>query len=324
MKRAVIIILTVVVIAAAAVYTQRDNFGAVIPGEVYRSAQLSGEALKAIVREHGIRNVINLRPVRGEGSEWYAEEIAAVEELGIGHHTIGMSQTAPRVDNILALRALLDEVEAPFLVHCASGVDRTGLASVMVLLRQGEQSIEQIGRQVGWRYGAVADNTIGRVFLEQYSGWLAEHDKTHSPEVFDSWLETEYVDPTGNVHFLIHAIRGKTWWRPYGDGETFEVSRSEGDVLELSGWAFDTKDQTLLADVSLTLGEQPLRDAEYRIHFPWLAEHFSNPEYLDSGWAVQQPLGTFPDGCHDLRLTFHRKDGSEWQTPPAARICITP
>lgn len=324
MKRTVTIFLAVVAIAAAAVYTQRDNFDAVIPGEVYRSAQLSGEELKAVVREHGIRNVINLRPVRDDGSGWYAEEIAAVEELSIGHRTIGMSQTAPRVDNILALHNLLDEVEPPFLVHCASGVDRTGLASVMVLLRQGEQSIEEIGRQVSWRYGAVAENTIGRVFLEQYSGWLADNDKTHSPEVFDAWLRTDYVDPTGNVHFLIHAIRGKTWWRPYGDGETFEVSRSDGDVLGLDGWAFDTKNQTLLADISLSLGGQALRDAEYGIHSPWLAEHFSNPEYLDSGWAVQQPLGAFPDGCHDLRLTFHRKDGSEWQTPPAARICITP
>lgn len=324
MKRAVIILLAVAAIPAAAVYTQRDNFDAVIPGKVYRSAQLSGEDLKAVVREHDIRTVINLRPVRKDGSGWYAGEIAAVEELGIGHHTIGMSQTAPRVDNILALRALLDVVEPPLLVHCASGVDRTGLASVMVLLRQGEQSLEEIERQVSWRYGAVAENTIGRVFLEQYSGWLSENGKTHSPEVFDLWLRTEYVDPTGNVHFLIHAIRGKTWWRPYGAGETFEVSRSDGDVLELHGWAFNTKNQTLLADVSITLGGQPSRGAEYGIHFPWLAKHFSNPEYLDSGWAVQLPLGAFSDGCHDLRLTFHRKDDSEWQTPPAARICITP
>lgn len=324
MKRAFIILLAVLSVAATAAYTQRDNFDAVIPGKVYRSAQLSGEDLKVAVREHDIRTVINLRPVREDASEWYAGEIAAVEELGVGHHTIGMSQTAPRVDNILALRALLDEVEPPLLVHCASGVDRTGLASVMVLLRQGDHTLEEIERQVSWRYGAVTGNTIGRVFLEQYSGWLAENGKTHSPEVYDTWLATEYVDPTGNVQFLIHAIRGKTWWRPYGDGETFEVSRSDGDVLELNGWAFDTKNQTLLADVSLALGGQPLKDAQYGIHFPWLAEHFSNPEYLDSGWAVQQPLGTFSDGCYDLRLTFHRKDNSEWQTPPAARICITP
>lgn len=324
MKRAFIILLAVVAIAATAAYPQRDNFDAVIPGKVYRSAQLSGEDLKAIVREHDIRTVINLRPVRKDSSEWYSEEIAAVEELGIGHHTIGMSQTAPRVDNILALRTLLDEVEPPLLVHCASGVDRTGLASVMVLLREGDHTIEEIERQVSWRYGAVTGNTIGRVFLEQYSGWLAKNDKTHSPEAFDSWLGADYVDPTGNVHFLIHPIRGRTWWRPYGDGETFEVSRSKGDVLELNGWAFDTKNQSLLANVSLTLGGQALRDTEYGIHFPWLAEHFSNPEYLDSGWAVQQPLGSFSDGCHDLRLTFHRKDNSEWQTPRAARICITP
>lgn len=322
--RFAVILLAVVAVATLTVYTQRDNFDAVIPGEVYRSAQLSGEELKVVAGEHDIRSVVNLRPVRKDGSDWYAEEIAAARELGIDHYTIGMSQTAPRVDNILALRTLLDEVERPVLVHCASGVDRTGLASVMILLREGNRSIEEIKRQVSWRYGAVAENTIGRVFLDQYVDWLAENGKAHSPETFDAWLETDYVDPTGNVYFLIHAIRGKTWWRPYGDGEQFEVSRGDGTILELNGWAFDSRNQTLLADISLSLGGIPLADAEYGIHFPWLAEHFDNPELLDSGWAVQQPLGAFPDGCQDLRLTFLRKDGSQWETPPAARICITP
>lgn len=327
MRRTLFTAIILLLMMGGFAYATRDNFDSVIPGVVYRSAQLSGEKLKDVVREHDIRTVINLRPVRKEGSEWYPEEMAVVNELGIEHITLGMSQTTPRIDNILALRSLIDEVEPPVLVHCASGVDRTGLASVMILLRDGRQTPEEIQRHVSWRYGAIGQDSIGRTFLAQYRQWLAQGNLSHTPELFDQWLENDYVDPSGNFHFYIHPIRGQAWGRPLGlyqEGEKFIVSRGDSNILHMDGWAFDTRNREPLADISFTLGDVAMVDANYGLHYDWLINDFGRQEYLDTGWEIDQPLDRFEPGCHDLHITFYRQDGTHWQTPPAARICIEP
>lgn len=327
MRRTFYTAIFLLLLGGAGAYATRDNFDAVIDGEVYRSAQLSADKLREVVREHDIRTVVNLRPVRREGSEWYREETAAAHELGIEHVTLGMSQTTPRIDNIMALRELLDEVETPVLVHCASGVDRTGLASTMVLLREGEQTPEEIQRQVSWRYGAILQDSIGKTFLAQYRAWLADNGQTHSPDVFDQWLENDYVDPSGNFHFYIHPIRGQAWGRPLGlyeEGEKFTVSRGDSNILHMDGWAFDTRNQEPLAGISFTLGGKDMVEARYGLHYDWLINDFGREEYLDTGWEIDQPLDRFEPGCHDLRITFHRKNGTSWETPPAGRICIEP
>lgn len=327
MRRTLFTAILLMLVAAGFAYAKRHNFGTVIPGEVYRSAQLSSEALRNIVRKYDIRSVINLRPVRKQDSDWYPEEMAVVRETGIDHFTLGMSQTTPRIDNILALRDLLEEVETPVLIHCASGVDRTGLASAMVLLMEGTRTPEEIEQQVSWRYGVISRDSIGKTFLSQYQGWLAQNRQSHSPLVFEKWLENDYTDPSGNFHFYIHPIRGQSWGRPLGlyeEGEKFVISRSDSDILHMDGWAFDTRRQLPLADISFTLGDIDLDDARYGLHYDWLMDDFGKQEYLDTGWEIDQPLAGFDLGCHDLRLTFHRQDGTRWQTPPAARICIEP
>ena len=52
------------------------NFHEVVPGQFYRSAQLSGERLGAEIDRYGIKTVINLR---GENPDkgWYVDEVSA-------------------------------------------------------------------------------------------------------------------------------------------------------------------------------------------------------------------------------------------------------
>src|SRR5687767_3841035 len=49
------------------------NVHAVIPGRVYRTAQLSADRLRAFIAEKGIRTVVNLRGVC-PGMPWYLNE----------------------------------------------------------------------------------------------------------------------------------------------------------------------------------------------------------------------------------------------------------
>ncbi|MBT8062086.1 MAG: hypothetical protein KJO85_05335, partial [Gammaproteobacteria bacterium] len=170
-------------------------------------------------------------------------------------------------------------------------------------------------------------NSIGIPFFDAYAGWLEQTGQVHTTQRFNYWLDEEYLDLSGNIHFLVDPIRGQTWWRPWGlveEGFIFDVRRANGATLELSGWAFDTRNEDLLAGVEILLGGQAFGEAQYGIHQPWLGKDFDNPKYLDSGWATANPLSAFADGCYDLQLKFTRLDGSQWTSPAAGRICIGP
>jgi protein tyrosine phosphatase (PTP) superfamily phosphohydrolase (DUF442 family) len=326
MKRAYwLLVITAAMAAIATWLSVGDRFRAVIPGQVYRSAQLSGPEFSAAIGDHGLRTIINLRNPN-EDAEWYREELAAAAAAGIDHHSVGMLQVAPAYDRVLDLYKLLQTAERPLLVHCRSGIDRSGLASAMALLMERENSLDDVAPQVSWRYGAYREDSAGKVFFQQYQAWLDRQGKTHSPEVFEGWLANDYVDPTGNVHFLVHAIGGKPWLKPFGryeEGERFEVSRASGDRLELDGWAFDSYRRGALQGVEVFLDGQPLEQVEYNRPTDWLLHEFGNAAYTRVGWSASHPLSDLADGCHDLSFRFVRQDGSDWSSPPAGRICIS-
>lgn len=109
------------------------NFHEVIPGRLYRSAQLSPKNLASYIDEYKIKTVINLR---GEhtGTRWYDGELATVESHGAKEVNFEMSARAPlSIERTFALLDILRNAEGPVLIHCRSGADRTGLASLIYL-----------------------------------------------------------------------------------------------------------------------------------------------------------------------------------------------
>lgn len=66
------------------------NIHEVVPGEVYRSGQLSGSQLSSFIRNKKIQVVINLRGA-SPGREWYDEEIDAAMLAGVRHVDLRMA-----------------------------------------------------------------------------------------------------------------------------------------------------------------------------------------------------------------------------------------
>lgn len=131
------------------------NFHEVLPGQLYRSAQLSGERLGEEIDRYGIKTVINLR---GEnvGRAWYDDEIAAVKAHGATHVNFGISARKDLTpEKTQQLLALLETAQQPILVHCMSGADRTGLASVIFLQQVAGIDEEEAEWQLSPIYGHI-------------------------------------------------------------------------------------------------------------------------------------------------------------------------
>jgi undecaprenyl-diphosphatase len=303
----------------------KNNFHEVIGNEIYRSAQLSAGTLESVVEKYDIKTVISLRRPRPDES-WYTDEKELTRSFGVAHHDIAMDLTfSPRIDHLMELRNLLENAPKPLLVHCRAGADRTGLAAIMAKLLDGTSTLEEARAQVSWKFHVVREDSMGIPFFDAYAAWLAASGTEHSTDRFNYWLENEYVDLSGNIHFLVDQIRDQLWQRPWGlidEGFSFDVKRSDSDQLDLSGWAFDTRNQTLLEGVEISLGGVTFDSTWYGIYQPWLLKDFPNEIYLDSGWMASHPVSDFENGCHDLELKFNRLDGSSWTSPPAGRICI--
>ncbi|MBS7543406.1 dual specificity protein phosphatase family protein [Ancylobacter oerskovii] len=120
------------------------NFHTVVPGELYRSAQVDARELADLQKDYGIRTVINLRGASDKA--WYRDEVAESDKLGLTHIDFGLSAgrelTQPQVEQLIAL---MRDAPKPILVHCRGGSDRSGIASalyVAAISKGGEAAAE--------------------------------------------------------------------------------------------------------------------------------------------------------------------------------------
>lgn len=178
------------------------NFRAIAPGRAYRSGQLSPERLESYVRRHGIRTVVNLRGCC-VAADWYRAQADATARLDVAQEDLSFSATRmPSTTSVRQLVEVLDRSERPLLIHCQQGADRTGLASVVVLLLDGVP-LDVALRQLGPASGHVP---LGRTvhvdrFFDQYRAWLA--GRAHSTASFREWAAEHYCPDGARAAFEV-------------------------------------------------------------------------------------------------------------------------
>jgi hypothetical protein len=171
-----------------------SNLHAVIPGAVYRSAQLGPEKLAAVAADLDLASILAVRAARPH-KDWYVGEVRVARQLEIPLVNIGFD--ADRMPSRQQLRDLvnwLDDAPRPLLLHCRAGVERSGLASAVALLLAGEfpsAAREQFSLRFGF-HPWISRSDLPRV-IDRYEAWLDEHSIEHDPEAFRSWVDTAYV-----------------------------------------------------------------------------------------------------------------------------------
>jgi protein tyrosine/serine phosphatase len=119
------------------------RFAPVVAGHLYRSGTVQPAQLARLRSDYGIRRVVSLL---NPGAEVSRAERAAAERAGIEWENVpltgdGASTPADRA-RILAL--LCDANAPPTLVHCAAGVNRTGLAVGLYRLHIQHWPLEKV------------------------------------------------------------------------------------------------------------------------------------------------------------------------------------
>lgn len=177
-----------------------DNFDTVIPGLVYRSGQLSPESLESQIAVHHLRSIINLRG-SNPAQPWWHDERAVAARLGVHHYDLSVeSVLPPRADELAPLVRLLGFCDKPVLVHCQSGIDRSGVVSAISLLLLDPKATpttaqEQLGllyhHHLWWRESVRPH----QAFLESYQDWLNQHGYSPCGQRFSHWAQHVYCSP---------------------------------------------------------------------------------------------------------------------------------
>lgn len=181
------IILVVLIISLVVLDFYVHDFRTVIPNQVYRSAQLSTAQFQATINKYHIKSIVNLRGINA-GSNWYTDELAISTFMHVNHYNVALdSSVLPSTANFKKLVSILQTAPRPILIHCESGVDRSGLAAAVILLL-GNHSLNTAAKQVSWKYFVLTDDSVGKQFLQMYEKWLAANHLTTSKENLLRWL----------------------------------------------------------------------------------------------------------------------------------------
>jgi len=164
------------------------NFEEFAPG-AYRSNHPTEKRFHQIA-EMGVTTILNLRGARQ--TPFYFSEIAICEELGLNLISHPMSASiAPSREKLQGLIAIFREIDHPFVMHCKSGADRTGLASAVYLMVIKGEPVEQARKMLSLRYIHLNNKKTGILdhILDRFAA-----DTAQSGINFEDWVATVYDD----------------------------------------------------------------------------------------------------------------------------------
>jgi protein tyrosine/serine phosphatase len=162
------------------------NFAEIAPG-VYRSNH-PHHARFVQFKEMGIKAVLNLRGAVQKSP--YLFEADSCEALGLTLIDVPLgAREFPQRERLILLLDTFETIEKPFVMHCKSGADRTGLAGALYLLIYTDADDDAVRKQLSFKYIHIRKSATGCLdfLLEAY---LKRRDETGIS--LRDWVIAEY------------------------------------------------------------------------------------------------------------------------------------
>ncbi|SFR34052.1 Dual specificity phosphatase, catalytic domain [Yoonia tamlensis] len=182
------------------------NFEEFAPG-AYRSNHPNHKRFTAYAAL-GVKSVLNLRGVAKQPH--YLFEVESCEKLGLTLVNSQMAaRRAPSVKELTKLIHSFETIEKPFLMHCKSGADRTGLAAAIYLMLYAGKPLEEARGQLSFRFLHIRKTATGILdhFLDVYAARNAR-----APIAIDDWIKSEY-DPEALTKSFAEKQASLRFWQ---------------------------------------------------------------------------------------------------------------
>ncbi len=163
------------------------NLDQIAPG-VWRANQPSAARLRQYHDTLGLKSVLNLRGETQQG--FYLFELETCRALGLHLHDFSFSaRSAPSREGLLKVMNLFPLIEKPFLMHCKSGADRTGLIAALYLMAEENRPLAEAKQQLSFRYLHLKGTATG--IMDHF---LTMYEAEAQGRTIREWVEQSY-DP---------------------------------------------------------------------------------------------------------------------------------
>lgn len=280
----------------------------VIPGEVYRSAQLSPENLDKNIQKYHIRSIINLRGI-DEEEEWFQNEQQIAEKNKVQLYNVRLSAyKLPVCSELDKLVEILQAAEKPILMHCQAGADRSGMAGALVLAISQNASLAEMKKQFSWRYfvNPFRLNSSGKLFFSKYEKWLNENNVAHDRDNLLSWIRQDYVDGKGNIEFVIEYADKKRFASAGDEDKRIAVIGNPRGKIFITGWALDYRNHEPVKNLRLIIDNLSSDPVTFQFNRPDVAKYFNlkkrNFDNFHFGWSTSVDISDLNRGCYQILL----------------------
>lgn len=159
----------------------------------------------------GIKTVLTLRGAQHQPQYLFEAEVCT--RLGLGLECVQLAaRRAPPVDRLQMLFSKFDHMDRPFLMHCKSGADRTGLAAALYQLEYAGADIASAKKQLSFDFVHIRRTATGVLdhFLDTYEARFIQ-----TGIGVRDWIGTEYSAEDLTLSFAAKQRSLRFWqgWR---------------------------------------------------------------------------------------------------------------
>jgi protein tyrosine/serine phosphatase len=155
------------------------NFGVVEEGRIYRAGRQTPAMMARLVREHGIKTIVDLGNV-APGSVESARWDGVAKALGVERFNFLLwgDGTGDPNQYVEALMVVNDPARQPVLVHCAAGAQRTSACTIFYRANVQGWPIDKAIEEAGEFRHDQARNPNLRRYVERWNQAIGESLKS--------------------------------------------------------------------------------------------------------------------------------------------------